>query len=500
VLLIIIALSAAYRTIFLFYFPPGPDEAFYWIWGQRLDWSYAEHPPLVAWIIRLMSEIFGQKAYASRLVADAMAIGTSLFLYRAGSKLFDQRVGFWAGALHAVSPLYATAGGVMLLPESVLTFWITLGLWLASILIMENDRRQFYRLGVVLGLAMLTKYPGILVLAALGLFAICSKPHRRWFLMKEPYVMAVIGLAMFAPVIYWNVAHDWAGIAFINQRTVAGETANPLLRVLQSFVAQAGYQSPVLFALMLFGVGAAAYRGFVRKEPRWLLLFCFSGPVIIAFLTVSAFRETLPHWPAAGYLAAFVAAPAALLTGGSGKYRVGLLRAAAAIEIFTAFLLPLMLTFPLTTIALEGLRGTLPVPEDYVEPTAEATGWNEEIRARVLAEVNELREETGAEPVVLSHFHMLAALINYHLWGQCDVFSIHANAHQYNMWYGDDDVVGRPVLYVSSDNSSKYQGSPEEFYVFDECHQLEPLEIRRHGLQLNTVYFWTCTGYQGAKP
>lgn len=30
--------------------PLSSDEAYYWVWGQNLQWSYFDHPPFVAWL------------------------------------------------------------------------------------------------------------------------------------------------------------------------------------------------------------------------------------------------------------------------------------------------------------------------------------------------------------------------------------------------------------------------------------------------------------------
>ena len=35
------------------------DEAEYWSWSRRLDWSYFSRGPLIAWVIRLGTELFG---------------------------------------------------------------------------------------------------------------------------------------------------------------------------------------------------------------------------------------------------------------------------------------------------------------------------------------------------------------------------------------------------------------------------------------------------------
>ena len=47
----------------------SPDEAHYWHWSRRLDWSYYSKGPLVAWLIRGSCELFGTSAFAVRVPA-----------------------------------------------------------------------------------------------------------------------------------------------------------------------------------------------------------------------------------------------------------------------------------------------------------------------------------------------------------------------------------------------------------------------------------------------
>src|SRR5437868_149188 len=59
---LLIFAAAIFRMIYLACDCPldlGPDEAHYWEWSRRLDWSYYSKGPLVAWLIRLSCEIFG---------------------------------------------------------------------------------------------------------------------------------------------------------------------------------------------------------------------------------------------------------------------------------------------------------------------------------------------------------------------------------------------------------------------------------------------------------
>ena len=45
--------------------PPVGDEAYYWMWGQKLGWSYLDHPPLHAWLLGAMS-VFGWNYFSLR--------------------------------------------------------------------------------------------------------------------------------------------------------------------------------------------------------------------------------------------------------------------------------------------------------------------------------------------------------------------------------------------------------------------------------------------------
>src|SRR5262245_46125291 len=57
------------RLIYLAFWCPldlAPDEAYYWDWSRQLDWSYHSKGPLVAWLIRLSCDCFGNTMLAVR--------------------------------------------------------------------------------------------------------------------------------------------------------------------------------------------------------------------------------------------------------------------------------------------------------------------------------------------------------------------------------------------------------------------------------------------------
>jgi 4-amino-4-deoxy-L-arabinose transferase-like glycosyltransferase len=66
-LLILIIPYIALRLVFWLKAFPNPDEAYYWLWGQQLDWSYYDQPPLLAWVQALFAKMFGQSLWSLRL-------------------------------------------------------------------------------------------------------------------------------------------------------------------------------------------------------------------------------------------------------------------------------------------------------------------------------------------------------------------------------------------------------------------------------------------------
>ena len=56
------------RGIFAALIPPTPEEAYHWDFAVHLDWSYYDHPGMIAWSIALGRLFFGDTPFAIRFV------------------------------------------------------------------------------------------------------------------------------------------------------------------------------------------------------------------------------------------------------------------------------------------------------------------------------------------------------------------------------------------------------------------------------------------------
>ena len=57
------------------------DEAYYWVWTQRLDFSYFDHPPMIAWLLWVVGQV-GQTEAVLRIVPVACLSGAVWLMWR----------------------------------------------------------------------------------------------------------------------------------------------------------------------------------------------------------------------------------------------------------------------------------------------------------------------------------------------------------------------------------------------------------------------------------
>jgi len=163
------------------------DEAHYWVYAKFLDFSYFDHPPLIAYIIKLSTLIFGNTEFGVRFPVVLIFFTASWIFYVCVQKLYNERTAFTGIVLLNVLPVFSFLGSVISIPDSPLAlFWI-LALLVFILIIETNNKKYWYLLGIITGFAMLSKYNAFMIPVSVTLFLILSpKLH---FQLQGHYVI-----------------------------------------------------------------------------------------------------------------------------------------------------------------------------------------------------------------------------------------------------------------------------------------------------------------------
>ena len=66
--------------------PLFPDEAYYWTWSQNLAAGYFDHPPVIAWLVRLGTFLFGHTPFGVRVLPILAGTGCAIAVVRIDRK------------------------------------------------------------------------------------------------------------------------------------------------------------------------------------------------------------------------------------------------------------------------------------------------------------------------------------------------------------------------------------------------------------------------------
>ena len=321
-----LGIGLAFRSMIAFWLPPGFDEAYYYIYTLHPAWSYFDHPPLVA-----LSTAFGiwltgnVSPFTIRLGALLLFTAALYFLYRATTQLFSQRAGILTLAIASIAPIFQIGFGILTLPDAPLMAFWSLTLWVAACEFFPQDDvpyRPSYRvavIGLLVGLACVSKYHGVLLGVGLLGFCLTSVSHRA--ALRSPWILLSVALFTIAvsPVLYWNWQHDWVSFLFQSNRGIPAKRYD-LANMINTALIHSAYLFPTI-GLPLWWVslatGIRAGRSTARswfkprthtelsklRDRQWLVVWV-SVPAFLVFTLIGGYQQILPTWTMPGFFAA----------------------------------------------------------------------------------------------------------------------------------------------------------------------------------------------------
>jgi len=409
-----------------------PDEAYYWTWSLQPDWCYWDQPGGIAWAHWLWDQAFGASRLSLRALAVFLALVASLLIYGLLRRVMDKTAAALGVLLLQITPLFA-AGAVLILHDSLLLAIAAGAWWLFAKIVLDDRPRWWPLLGVLCACGLYAKFS--MVIVAFGFFlALLTQPRGRAHLRTPwPYLGALATAVLFAPVVLWNLKHDW-----IARRAVSKLAFDPdvvgaarLASFFDFIGGQIGVITPVLAVVGIIAA-IAAWRERRDDEGKRLLL-AVPALTILAYFAVNAWRAKIQaNWPAVAWLALTPLAVDWIMR-----------RIDAGRTHAPRWLVAVALTVLLPTIALHA-HVFHPLVTIKTDITAQFYGYDG------LAEhVNAFRERYPQAALMTKRYQTASELV-YHLVDRPSVYTADF-AHRGSQFTLDNDwakLIGRDVLYV----------------------------------------------------
>jgi hypothetical protein len=184
------------------------DELYFIVCGQRPDWGYVDQPPLVPLLAAFMHALFPNSLTMLRLIPALAHAATVALTAETARKLGG---GNWAQLLAGLAALLCgllLVFGTIFFTDSLQAIaWLFCAYALIGV-IRDKDERWWLAIGLVVGLAFITKYTIAFWIVAL-LLGLLLTSARRCLARPGPYVAAAIAALIVLPNLLWQWAHSW---------------------------------------------------------------------------------------------------------------------------------------------------------------------------------------------------------------------------------------------------------------------------------------------------
>jgi 4-amino-4-deoxy-L-arabinose transferase-like glycosyltransferase len=298
-ILLLIGLLLTFIRIFYIYTNQlnlYPDEAQYWLWSTNLEAGYYSKPPVIAWLIRLTTSLFGNSEFAIRLMAPILHLFTSIIIYFLSITLVRDGViavkaALWAGLAYLTLPVVTLSSALITTDIPLIFCWALSMLAFIHACREPNGLILWLFAGVAAGIGCLSKYTMFMIIPSIMLYL--YSVHKGSYLHWRGFVVAsIIALTCYLPNLLWNIENDFVSYQHTHEISQVENIAVKPLQLLNFILVQFVMLGPLMMFAFLKNVTAIS-----RNK-----IFYFIWPTLVVVLVLGLFGKALPNWGAPIYI------------------------------------------------------------------------------------------------------------------------------------------------------------------------------------------------------
>ena len=449
------------------------EEAQYWMWSTRLDWSYYSKPGMVAWLNWLSAQLFGHTTFAIKFPALVAGFITSIALYCTALDLFkDKAIATLSSVMVYFMPFYYS----VTLFHSTDSFLVAFGMisfYFFQKAIRDDKLQQWILVGVFLGLALLTKYSAVII--GVSYFVYLLFYQRK--LIPKIILSGVVTILFLLPILIWNIQNDFVTFKHVFNYTDGGGSKNNsinVLKYLNAFAEFAGGQlamvSPFLVWL-LFGKQ-------VRNNKKLVLL---SFPALFSFIffvliLLKSGKAPNVNWPFFIYTPLAIVLSYVLLQKRALKWLI-------PIALFQAFAFTIISDSRL--IDKTPLKSVLKPESDFTEMYHQ---WEQ------LADEVTKMEQQYPDAILLTDDYKIASMLHFYKGADYPLYYIGSGsrANQFTYWNDIESVNPKGKEFIFINGNSQLADSILD--QFPDRKVLKEIEVKWRGATHSHKYLTLLSG------
>lgn len=435
---------AVFRIFLSVYLDLTPDETYYWQLSCNPDFSYYDHPPMVAWLIALVRLLPGEHQLYIRILAIAASATTSWLVFLIGRDwLKSEKIGFWAAFMVNFTPA-GMALGFITTPDTPLAVAWSVAMFCFLKAINDTRDRWWIATGLALGFGALSKYNMIFFVPGVAVTILAFKKNRYLVGTRRYWLMVLLAAIGTLPVIYWNMNYDWISFKFQFAHGLTPVNRGVLHNFGEFFGGQLATIGLVLFPVLWLVAFINARKSWNDQDETRFFLVWLALPSMLFFAYTGLKSKVEANWPQVAYLSVMLLTAEWVCSAKEPSKRLVWVIAPSAILAILAIFQSMTLLLP------------LPGRSDI---TLRMHGW------RQLGEiVQRIDRETGNQATFVMQGATLSTLVSYYGKIEAPRTAEVVAAGNFRVWWKNRRLEpGTDVIYVDDNRYSEAKNHAQKF-------------------------------------
>ncbi len=252
-------------------------------WGSNLDWGFNKHPPLSAFAVEIIYQIFGSQDWAYYFLSQVFVIISFIVVYKLSEEIFENK----NLALLSVFLLEGIYFYNFTTPEfnvnvAQLPFW-ALTVYYTWRCVKHDKAADYVFLGLFAGLGILSKY--LFIYLIIGIIIVFFYFFKKKNKFSHYFIGGSIALLIILPHLIWLTENNYITITYGLLRTGGvGSFVDHLIYPLIFLFKQIGILIP-FFLMSFFLIKKIKPKISLKDRKLMFLLFTTVAPIFFMLLT-----------------------------------------------------------------------------------------------------------------------------------------------------------------------------------------------------------------------
>lgn len=279
------------------------------VWSQSWQWGYYKHPPLPSALMHALNWAFGGPSQAlTALAAQGCSVVAMIYVWLLARQMVQPRIAIVAVVLTSLLS-YHTINALTLNHNTVSLPFTAAAFYHFYRAVVSGKRTHWLVLGLVAGMAMLTKYSAVLALSSLFVFVIVQRLWADARVLRGLALSLAVFFVILSPHVYWLVTNNYPPIHYAeNQLESSTNRFVVLLGFMINQASRVSVMALVAWLLHIGGARSADSKGLTSDQDRFdrrYLLVTLCTPLLLAIAPALLRGDSLDsNWVSAYFLPA----------------------------------------------------------------------------------------------------------------------------------------------------------------------------------------------------